>query len=158
MITHLDFIQDVALTGRHTLISTGMSTLGDIDTVVEVFREAMTPFSLLHCVSVYPCPPEYCNIKMVETLRNRYACEVGYSGHETGIGPSLAAVALGATIIERHLTLDRADFGSDHAASLEPTGLRRLVNHIRELEAAMGDGIKRFAPGEEGVAEKLRYW
>ncbi len=158
LATNWDFCKEVALLARPTLISTGMCTREDVDNVVNVFEESQCEIILLHCVSLYPCEPHLCNLNAIKTLKETFGCRVGYSGHETGIGISLAAVAMGATVIERHITLDRSMYGSDQSASLEREGLRRLVAGIREIEAAMGDGKIEMAPGEEEVASKLRYW
>jgi len=110
----------------------------------------------MHSTSTYPCPPNEANLRTIETLRLRYGVPVGYSGHETGLQISLAAVALGAVAIERHVTLDRSMWGTDQAASIEPHGLERLVRDIRVLELALGDGVKRIFPGEEEPRRRLR--
>jgi N-acetylneuraminate synthase len=111
---------------------------------------------LAHCTSTYPCPPEELNLKMIETLRNMFPCPVGYSGHEVGLPTTVAAVTLGACVVERHITLDRAMWGSDQAASIEPGGLRRLVKYIRVVEQALGDGVKTVYESERTNMEKLR--
>ncbi len=158
MVTHKDIIDMVADEGKHTFISTGMSYVRDIDRVVGVFRKKKCPFTLMHCVSIYPCKDEWCNVKMVSTLRERYECPVGYSGHEVGILPSTLAVMLGAVCIERHITLDRSMYGSDQSASLERRGLEILVRDCRSVKKILGSGEKVVIPDEENVAFKLRYF
>jgi N-acetylneuraminate synthase len=142
-------------TGRPLMLSTGMSTAAEIDAAVAaVGRERLL---LAHSTSSYPCPVADLNLRMLGTLRAQYPqCPVGYSGHETGLAPTWAAVALGATFVERHITLDRAMWGSDQAASVEISGLIRLIANIRDVEAALGDGVKRVYPGELGPRAKLR--
>jgi len=158
MLTHKNLLQMVAEEGKHTFISTGMSTFEQIDRAVEIFEKKNCPYTLMHCVSVYPCPDEWCNILMVETLKERYGCPVGYSGHEHGILPSVLAVAFGAVAIERHITLDRTMYGSDQAASLEKRGLEFLVRDTRDVKRMLGTGEKMVIPEEEKVAYKLRYF
>jgi N-acetylneuraminate synthase len=158
MLTDLAFLEEVAGEGRHTFISTGMATIEAVDRAVAIFAAAKCPITLLHCVSTYPTDNADCNIRMVETLRDRYKVPVGYSGHERGMLPSTLAVMLGATAIERHITLDRTMYGSDQAASLEPGGLKRLVRDIRDIEVVLGDGMKRFLDAEKPIAAKLRYF
>jgi N-acetylneuraminate synthase len=142
-------------TGRPLILSTGMSTLEEIAHAIAVTgRERLL---LAHATSTYPCPPTDLNLKMIETLAERYPeCPVGYSGHETGLAPTWAAVALGATFVERHITLDRALWGSDQAASVEIGGFLRLVANIRDIEKSLGDGVKRIYAGELAQIEKLR--
>jgi len=156
MIVHEDLLREVASEKKHTFISTGMSTFEEIAKAVDIFTENNCPFELLHCNSVYPMRDTDANLRVIKTLRKRFHCNVGYSGHEVGLQISLAAVALGATSIERHITLDRAMYGSDQAASLEPGGLIRLVRDIRIIEKTMGDGVKRVSKEEETVQTKLR--
>jgi N-acetylneuraminate synthase len=158
LLTHRPFIEAVASKGRVTLISTGMATYDIIDGVVEVFQSAGTPFVLLHTVSTYPSPEADLNLSVIHTLQERYGVPVGYSGHEPSVSPSVVAAALGATVIERHITIDRSMYGSDQAASLEENGLRQLVATIRKIPAMLGSGEKDWAPGEREVAGKLRYW
>ena len=154
-VTDLGLLRALAATGKPVILSTGMSTLAQIDLAVETL--GTQNLIILHATSTYPLPPEEANLRMIPALRDRYlGVPVGYSGHETGLQISLAAVALGAVMVERHITLDRAMWGSDHAASLEPTGLEHLVRDIRVIEEAMGDGVKRVFPGEEAPLLKLR--
>ncbi len=156
MIVWEDFLKAVASEGKHTFISTGMCEVNHIDRAVEIFKEANCPFELMHCVSVYPMEDEKANLSAIVTLRERYGCDVGYSGHEVGLAVSYGAVALGATSLERHITLDRALYGSDQAASVEPGGLRMLVGAVRKIELARGDGKIGMLPEEEPIAKKLR--
>ena len=156
MIVWEDFLKDVASEKKHTFISTGMCELPEIDRAVEIFKDAGCPFELMHCVSTYPMEDEKANLRCIETLRDRYKCDVGYSGHEVGLAVSYGAVALGATSLERHITLDRAMYGSDQAASIEPNGLRMLVGAVRKIEQARGDGKVGMLPEEEPIAKKLR--
>lgn len=156
MVVHKEFLQVVAAEGKHTFISTGMCTYDDIDRAVKIFRDANCPFELMHCVSTYPMKDEDANLKTIATLRDRYKCDVGYSGHEVGLAISYAAAALGISSLERHITLDRAMYGSDQAASIEPNGLRQLVGAVRKIELAMGDGQKRMLAAEVPIAKKLR--
>ena len=156
MIVYEDLLKMVALEGKHTFISTGLSTIEDIDKAVGIFQDSNCHFELMHCVSTYPMKIEHANLKMICTIKSRYKCDVGYSGHEVGLPVSFAAAALGITSIERHLSLDRSLPGSDQAASLEPQGFIKLVKCIKTIEAAMGDGIKRILSEEIPIAEKLR--
>jgi N-acetylneuraminate synthase len=156
MITNEELLRASARTGKEVIFSTGMSTLEEIDTAVGWMREESADFAILHCNSTYPAPIEDLNLKCIQTLKKRYGCEVGYSGHEFRLGTTVASVYLGATIIERHITLDRTMWGSDHLCSVEPQGLIKLVKGIRELESALGDGEKRVTKGEEQVRKKLR--
>jgi N-acetylneuraminate synthase len=142
-------------TGRPLMLSTGMSTMEEIEAAVAV--AGTHNLLLAHATSAYPCPIEALNLRMIETLRDKYPqCPIGYSGHETGLAPTWAAVTLGATFVERHITLDRAMWGSDQAASVEIGGLMRLVSNIRDIERAMGDGVKRLYPQELSARQKLR--
>lgn len=156
MIVHKDLLQMVAEEGKHTFISTGMSTYEDIQKAVEIFKTAGCSFELMHTISTYPMRDEDANLNLINTLRNRYGCNVGYSGHEVGLAISYAAAAMGITSLERHITLDRAMYGSDQSASIEPNGLRQLVGAIRKIEQAMGDGVKRVIDAEVPIARKLR--
>jgi len=156
MIVYEDLLREVASEGRYTFISTGMSNIDNIDLAVKIFEKASCPFELMHCVSVYPMDDEDANLKGIVTLRERYGCKVGYSGHEIGLAVSYAAVALGATSLERHVTLNRAMYGSDQAASVEPTGFRQLVGAVRKIEKALGDGVIEVCEKEISIAEKLR--
>jgi N-acetylneuraminate synthase len=143
-----------AARNRPVILSTGMSTQDEIDRAVTVFdRQRLI---LTHATSTYPCTPDELNLRMITTLRTRYNLPVGYSGHETGLQTTVAAVALGACVVERHITLDRAMWGTDQAASVEPAGLHRLVRDIRVVERAFGDGVKHVYPSELPIRAKLR--
>jgi N-acetylneuraminate synthase len=140
---------------KPTIISTGMSTMEEIEEAVNIFGE--NNLLIAHSTSSYPCPNEELNLKMITTLREKYAeIPIGYSGHETGLAPTWAAVSLGASFVERHITLDRAMWGSDQAASVEVDGFHRLIRNIRDIEISLGDGIKRVYPSEMGARTKLR--
>jgi N-acetylneuraminate synthase len=154
-ITDLELLRRKRATGRPLMLSTGMSTLVEIDEAVEVVgRRGLL---LAHATSSYPCPVGDLNLRMLATLERLYPeCPIGYSGHEVGLATTWAAVALGATFVERHITLDRAMWGSDQAASVEIGGFMRLVSNIRDLEQALGDGVKRVYPGELSQLAKLR--
>ena len=158
LLTHIPLLEEVASEKLHTFISTGMATYADIDKAVEIFKKNNCPFTLMHTVSVYPCPEEELNLNMIHSLKNKYQCPVGYSGHETSPVPSIAAAAMGITALERHVTLDRTMYGSDQSASLEKRGLEILVSGVRSVEKSLGDGKKEFGEAEQKVASKLRYW
>ena len=128
----------------------------DIEKAVKIFRDNDCPFELMHCVSTYPMKDTDANLKTILTLKERFNCNVGYSGHEAGLTVSYAAAALGITSLERHITLDRAMYGSDQAASLAPPGLKKIVPEIRKIEKALGDGVKRVLEQEKPIAKKLR--
>jgi len=156
MVVHKELLKMIAEEKKHTFISTGMTTYNDIQKAVDIFKTAKCPFELMHTVSTYPMRDEDANLNMIKTLRERYQCNVGYSGHEVGLAVSYAASALGITSLERHITLDRAMYGSDQSASIEPNGLRQLVGAVRKIEKAMGDGNKRVIEAEVSIAQKLR--
>lgn len=158
-LTDFDLIQRILETGKPLMLSTGMSTMKEIETTmnfVNAFDENY-PVFIAHSTSAYPCSPQELNLKMIQTLEAKYpGIPVGYSGHETGLATTVAAVSLGATFVERHFTLDRAMWGSDHAASVEPQGLQRLVRDIRDVETATGDGEKRVYESELAPMKRLR--
>ena len=154
-LTDDGLLTKLAATGRPVIISTGMSSLVQIDHAVQVVGHEN--LLLAHATSAYPCKAEELNLRMIHTLRSQYPdVPIGYSGHETGLQTTLAAVALGATFVERHITVDRAMWGSDQSASLEPGGLERLVRDIRVIESALGDGVKKVYDSELPIREKLR--
>jgi len=154
-VTDLELLTALRETGKPTILSSGMSTIEQIDRALETLGTDRVV--LMHATSTYPMEPEEANLRVITTLRDRYpGVPIGYSGHERGLQISLAAVALGAVAVERHITLDRTMWGSDHAASLEPTGLSHLVRDIRVIETALGDGVKRVFPGEQAPMAKLR--
>jgi len=154
-LTDHNLMKHVRKTGKPVIISTGMSTMEQIHKGVNAVGE--DNLVIMHCTSTYPCEPEELNLKMIETLRKEFPNNpIGYSGHEVGLVPSAVAIALGATSIERHITLDRAMWGSDQAASVEPGGFERLVKYIRVTEASLGDGVKRVYDSEKSSMKKLR--
>jgi N-acetylneuraminate synthase len=154
-LTDIPLLRALRDTGKPIILSTGMSTIAQIDAALDVL--GTDRLVLLHATSTYPMEPDEANLRVIPTLRDRYpGVPVGYSGHERGLQISVAAVALGAVAVERHITLDRTMWGSDHAASLEPTGLQHLVRDIRIIERALGDGVKRVFPGEQAPMAKLR--
>jgi N-acetylneuraminate synthase len=157
MLVHHKLLQKIAEEGKYTFISTGMSTLKDIEKAVKIFKEYKCPFELQHSHSAYPMSLEEANLRVIQTLRKKFKCNVGYSGHESGSYlVCIAAVMLGATSIERHITLDRTMYGSDQSASLEPEGLHRMVRDIRTLKSILGDGKKRIWDSEVPAQKKLR--
>ena len=158
MVTNTDFLNEVAKRKKYTFISTGMSNYEIIDKAVEIFKKNNCEFELMHSVSTYPCPEERLNIHLINELKKRYNCKVGYSGHESSVSPSTVAVALGATSLERHITLDRSSYGSDQAASLEKKGLNDLVDIVRKIPKIIGSEKKHILDIENEVAKKLRYW
>jgi N-acetylneuraminate synthase len=154
-LTDLDLIRKVRTTNKPLILSSGMSTMEQIHAAVEAANGKS--LGLMHCTSAYPCEPDELNLRMVETLRREFPhLPIGYSGHEVGLVPSAVAVALGACMVERHLTLDRAMWGSDQAASVEPGGFERLVKYIRVTEQALGDGVKKVYDSERSIMKKLR--
>lgn len=154
-LTDIELLEALRETGKPVILSTGMSTMAQIDRAIEVLGTEQ--LVLMHATSTYPMEPDEANLRMIRVLSERYpGVPVGYSGHERGLQISLAAVAMGAQAVERHITLDRTMWGSDHAASLEPTGLKNLVRDIRIIESAFGDGVKRVFPGEEAPKARLR--
>tara|TARA_B110000305_G_C19367914_1_gene602884 strand:- start:109 stop:945 length:837 start_codon:yes stop_codon:yes gene_type:complete len=158
MITNLDFLNEVAKQKKTTFISTGMCTHKDIQNAVKIFRKNKCKFVLMHSVSSYPTKEEDLNLSLIPILAKKYKCEVGYSGHESTVSPTLGACYLGAKFIERHITLDRAMWGTDQSASLSPEGLKQLVNMIRKIELIKGDGKKRILEDEKNKSKDLRYW
>jgi len=154
-LTDHDLLKYVRKTGKPIIISSGMSTMEQIKRGVEIV--GADNLVIMHCTSTYPCEPEELNLRMIETLRNEFPDNpIGYSGHEVGLVPSAVAVAFGACMVERHLTLDRAMWGSDQAASVEPGGFERLVKYIRVTEASLGDGVKKVYDSEQSSMKKLR--
>jgi N-acetylneuraminate synthase len=157
MIVYEDLLREIASEKKYTFISTGMSSIQHIDRAVDIFRKTKCPFELMHCVSTYPMDDVDANLNRIKSLRDRYHCNVGYSGHEVGgLAISCAAAALGVSSLERHITLDRAMYGSDQSASLEIGGLNLLVSSVRKIEKAMGQGEIPIQPKEVPIAIKLR--
>jgi N-acetylneuraminate synthase len=153
-LTNDKLLKCINAQGRPMVLSTGMSTMEEIRHAVSILDQER--LLIAHCTSTYPCPPQELNLRMVRALRREFNCPIGYSGHEVGLQTSYAAVVLGASFIERHITLDRAMWGSDQAASVEPAGFMRLVRDIRVIEKALGDGVKRVYPDELPAKKKLR--
>jgi N-acetylneuraminate synthase len=153
-LTDHGLLKKLHKTGRSVILSTGMSTIDEIRSAVPLLDQEK--LVICHTTSAYPCPPEELNLRMITTLKTEYDCPIGYSGHEVGLIPSAVAVALGACLVERHITLDRAMWGSDQAASVEPSGFERLVKYIRVTEFSLGDGVKKVYESEIPSMRKLR--
>lgn len=153
-LTDHDLLHYVRKKGRPVILSTGMSTMEQIQAAVEVL--GMEDLLITHATSTYPCSPEELNLRMIQTLKETFPCPIGYSGHEVGLVPSVVAMTLGACLVERHITLDRAMWGTDQAASVEPGGFQRLVKYIRVSEQALGDGVKRVYESEQSSMRKMR--
>ena len=157
MIVDLNFLKEVSKRKKYTFISTGMSTIEDIDKAVEIFKNNNCPFELMHCVSTYPMKIEDANLSTIAQLKEKYACNVGYSGHENGVVVSLAALMLGISSLERHITIDRTMYGSDQAASLEPKGIKFLSNSIEKMLLSIGEpSLGKILDEELPIAKKLR--
>ena len=156
MIVDKNFLNFVARQRKYTFISTGMSNMNIISEAVKIFKKKKCPFELMHCVSTYPLDDATANLRVIDSLRKKFKCNVGYSGHESGLAISIAATALGISSLERHITIDRTIYGSDQAASIEPSGLRFLVGSVRKIEKALGNGKKAYLPKEKEMAKKLR--
>ena len=158
LLTDIDLVTESAKTSKKLIISTGMSTIEEIDDSVHAIKKANPncELAILHCNSTYPAPNEDLNLNCIQTLKEKYQCEVGYSGHEFGLTTTIASVCLGAKIIERHITLDRTMWGTDQMCSVEPQGLIKLVRGVKELSLALGDGIKRVTEAEQKIKDKLR--
>jgi N-acetylneuraminate synthase len=154
LLTDHELLRALKDTGRPVILSTGMSTMDEIDAAAAIM--GMDNLLICHTTSSYPCPPEELNLRMIPTLKEKFSCPIGYSGHEVGLVPSALAVAMGACLVERHVTLDRAMWGSDQAASVEPHGVRTLVKYIRVTEKALGDGQKKVYESEKSSLKKLR--
>ena len=158
LLTDLELIKESAKSNKKLIISTGMSTLEEVDQAVQTIKDANSScqYSILHCNSSYPAPIEDLNLKCINTLQERYQCKVGYSGHEFGLTTTIASICMGASIIERHITLDRTMWGTDQMCSVEPQGLIKLVRGIKELNLALGDGKKKVTENEIEIRKKLR--
>jgi N-acetylneuraminate synthase len=154
LLTDHNLLRAIKDTGRPVILSTGMSTMDEIMAAVDILD--LDSLLICHSTSSYPCPPEELNLKMIQTLKEKFSCPVGYSGHEVGLVPSALAVAMGACLVERHVTLDRAMWGSDQAASVEPHGVRTLVKYIRVTEKSLGNGEKKVYESEQSALDKLR--
>ena len=158
MLTNIKLLELIARQKKYTFISTGMSGIKDIDNAVNIFKKFNCKFGLMHCVSTYPAKEEDLNLSLINIYKKKYKVDVGYSGHEKSVSPSLMAACLGAEIIERHITLDRAMWGTDQAASLEMNGMKILVETIRKFEVCYGDGKKKFMTHEKKKLEENKYW
>ena len=158
MITNLNLLEAVAKEKKFTLISTGMSSMKDISNAIKIFKKNKCKFALMHCVSTYPCPEEDLNLSMIKTLKNKFKCDVGYSGHESSVSPSIAAWVLGANYIERHITLDRSMYGTDQSASLSEQGISQISNILYRMPNILGNGIKKITADEKKLIKKFKYW
>jgi N-acetylneuraminate synthase len=158
MLTNYPLLEMIAKERKKTFISTGMSTMKDIVKAVKIFKKNKCNFELMHCVSSYPAKEDDLNLKMIPVLLKKFKCKVGYSGHESSLSPTLGACYLGATSVERHITMDRTAWGSDQAASLSKNGLKDLVSMIRKVHKVMGDGKKKILDSEKVKIKSLRYW
>ncbi len=158
MLTNFPLLEMVSKERKKTFISTGMSTYKDINKAIKIFKKNKCPFVIMHCVSTYPCKENDLNLKMINSLSKKYKCEIGYSGHESSVTPSIVAYMLGANYIERHITLDRTNWGTDQAASLEENGMKTLSGILKRIPGMMGDGIKRILYDEKKVLKKMKYW
>lgn len=158
MITNIDFITYVAKEKKPTFISTGMTSMKDISKAVKIFRKAKCPFTLMHCVSSYPADENKLNLNTILSLKKKFKCEVGYSGHEKSVSPSVFAYIAGASVIERHITTDRTLWGTDHAASLEENGIKSLISLLDKVRIVFGDGKKKKTPEDKVLEKKFRYW
>tara|TARA_A100000164_G_C21940961_1_gene790667 strand:+ start:3826 stop:4662 length:837 start_codon:yes stop_codon:yes gene_type:complete len=158
MLTNEPLLKKIAKEKKETFISTGMSTYKDINKAIKIFRKEKCKFILMHTVSSYPCPENQLNLKMINVLKKKYKCNVGYSGHEVSVGPSTFAIAIGAEYVERHITLDRTMWGTDQSASLEYNGMLQLSNLARKFENCLGDGIKVITKDERSKLKDMKYW
>jgi len=158
MITNKKFLAAVAKERKKTFISTGMCNMSDIEKAVKIFKKYKCKFVLMHSVSIYPCDEKILNLNLIKTLKKKFKCEVGYSGHESTVSPTITAYFLGADYLERHITLDRASWGTDQSASLEEEGIKHLSSLLKKIPLTLGDGKKRFLPEEKKVGKKMRYW
>ena len=158
MVTNTDFLELVSREKKLTYISTGMCGMSDVIKAVNIFKKNKCPFILLHCVSSYPCPEEDLNLIMIEKYKKKFKCKVGYSGHESTVSPSIFAWYLGATVIERHITLNRAMWGTDQSASLAEDGIKNLTDIIAKSTSIFGNGKKTFSKKEKLLSKKFRYW
>jgi N-acetylneuraminate synthase len=158
MITNLKLLTEIAKQKKMTFISTGMSTYKNINRAIKIFKKNKCKYMLMHSVSVYPCPDELLNLIMIKKLKEKYKNEVGYSGHEPSVIPSLIAASMGAKAIERHITLKRTMWGTDQSASLEFNGMKTLVDYIKRFEKSQGTGKKFIIPEEKDKLLDQKYW
>ena len=158
MLTNEKLLEVVSKEKKHTFISTGMSNMQDIKKCVKIFKKNNCKFTLLHCVSTYPCKEENLNLNMITSLKKIFKCPVGYSGHESSVSPSIMAAMLGAEVIERHITINRSMWGTDQSASLSEEGLKNLTSIINKIPKILGNGKKNFSIDEKHMLNKFRYW
>ena len=158
MLTNDELIEEIAKEKKLTFISTGMSSIKAIKRCIDIFKKNKCRFVLMHCVSTYPCPEEKLNLNMIVTLKNKFKCDIGYSGHESTVSPSILAYSLGANYIERHITLNRTMWGTDQAASLSKDGMLSLVRILKKAPLVMGTGNKRVSSEEKKMLKKFKYW
>ena len=158
MLGNKSLVLEIAKKNKHTFISTGGANFKDIETVIKIFKKYKCPFSLMHSVSIYPCKEEMLNLKMIQILKKKFKCSVGYSGHESSVTPSIIAAALGANSIERHITLDRTMWGTDQAASLGPDGMIQLAALVKKVNKIIGDGKKKYLNIEKEKISSMVYW
>lgn len=158
MLTNYKLIKEIAKERKLTFISTGMSSMKTIEKSLKIFKKNKCKFVLMHCVSTYPCPEEKLNLNMIVTLKNKFKCNIGYSGHESTVSPTVLAYSLGAEYIERHITLDRSMWGTDQAASLSKDGMLNLVRILKKAPLIMGNGNKVISYQERKMLKKFKYW
>ena len=158
MLTNYELIEEIAKERKLTFISTGMSSMKTIEKSLNIFKKNKCKFVLMHCVSTYPCPEEKLNLNMIVTLKNKFKCNIGYSGHESTVSPTVLAYSLGAEYIERHITLDRSMWGTDQAASLSKDGMLNLVRILKKAPSIMGNGDKVISYQERKMLKKFKYW
>lgn len=158
MLTNSKLINEIAKEKKFTFISTGMSNMKDIEKCVKKFDKNKCKYAILHCVSTYPCDEKDLNLNVINTLKNKFKCVVGYSGHESSVSPSIIAAMLGAKIIERHITLDRSMWGTDQSASLAEDGISNLSSVLSKIHLILGSGIKKMSSNEKKLIKKFKYW
>ena len=158
MVTNLKLLKEIAKEKKHTFISTGMSSINDIKNCLKIFKKYKCKFTLMHCISTYPAEEKSLNLNMIKELKKIFKCDVGYSGHEKTVSPSITAFMLGATVIERHITLDRSMWGTDQSASLSETGLHSLTTILHKIPLILGDGKKKISSEEKIMLKKFKYW
>ena len=158
MLTNEKLLHQIAKEKKTTFISTGMSTIKDIDKALGIFKKYKCKYILMHCVSNYPCPNEKLNLNAIITLRKKFKCEIGYSGHEADLSPSILAFFLGCRYIERHITLDRSMWGTDQSASLSESGMQKLHSILSKASIILGDGVKKISKDEKKMLKKFKYW
>ena len=158
LATNFDFVNLVAQERKKTFVSTGMCTSKEVDHLVKIFKKNKCPFVLMHTVSSYPCPEKNLNLNLITTYKNKYKCDIGYSGHESTVSPTIFAWILGAEYIERHITLDRSMWGTDQSASLGPEGIKAVSDTLHKAPKYFGDGIKTKTSEDKKIEKKFRYW